>query len=273
MKSKIISFQSMNIFHEHKNHIKMRVSKKTITILTVCLLTFAGTQNAQAQTEEYSYYPRFMENFWKNENIYAKMITNQFLAIKSGKELIDDIEKGEQAVEDYNTGRSSDREYALALQYIRDKARERLSQFLDDKILKYENEETRPLMDYYSELLVMDGWNANSWKLEFSVEIDDDFHESGDDLMNDCRINTKINFSKDGSFISTMCSYANQSYDEDCDCETDSGKWHLSGTKLYLEFENEDDEGFLYIWFMNNKLYIMDEYMEQLIIFSRSDEK
>lgn len=38
--------------YEHKNLIKMRVSKKAITILTICLLTLAGTQTAQAQTKE-----------------------------------------------------------------------------------------------------------------------------------------------------------------------------------------------------------------------------
>lgn len=35
--------------HEHKNQIKMKVSKKTITLLAACLLTIAGTQCANAQ--------------------------------------------------------------------------------------------------------------------------------------------------------------------------------------------------------------------------------
>jgi len=38
--------------HEHKKQIKMNVSKKAITLLTICLFMFAGTQTANAQTKE-----------------------------------------------------------------------------------------------------------------------------------------------------------------------------------------------------------------------------
>ncbi len=243
--------------------------KTTITtILTICLLTLAGTQSLQAQSEDHTSHSLFMEGFWQNENLNTIMLTNQLLATKSGKRLIEDFEKGLKAVRDYNAGRISDQDYASSQEYKYIQAKRELGK-ISDELLESENEETRPLMDYYSELLVMDGWNANSWKEE-SVKLIEDDGTLWEDLTDSCNLKTKVSFSKDGSFIETYCSY---DYDDDCDCETYSGKWHLSGTKLYLEFENEDDEGFLYIWFMNNKLYIMDEYMEQLIIFSRSDEK
>jgi|GEM_PF-2394786 len=41
MKSKIISFQSMNIFNEHKNHLKMSVGKKVLSITAILLLLTA----------------------------------------------------------------------------------------------------------------------------------------------------------------------------------------------------------------------------------------
>lgn len=38
--------------HEHKKQIKMNVSKKAITVFTICLLFIAGTQISYAQTKE-----------------------------------------------------------------------------------------------------------------------------------------------------------------------------------------------------------------------------
>src|SRR5690606_4491348 len=118
-------------------------------------------------------------------------------------------------------------------------AKKRLHQFLDDEILINENEETRPLMDYYSELLVMSGWEARSWKIESTMEVDNDFYESGDNFLDDCEINTKISFSENGTYTFYECY---EDYSDNCKCGATYGRWYLSGAKLYLEDLNGDTD-------------------------------
>ncbi|MGC4128755.1 MAG: DUF4252 domain-containing protein [Bergeyella sp.] len=52
MKSKIISLKSMNIFHEHKNHKKMRVSKKIIVVFAILLSCFNSLAAQKEKLEQ-----------------------------------------------------------------------------------------------------------------------------------------------------------------------------------------------------------------------------
>ncbi|HLV46980.1 MAG TPA: lipocalin family protein [Flavobacterium sp.] len=223
----------------------------------VCLLFLAGMQIVQAQNEDYSDYPLFMESFWKKDNLNAKMVTSQLLATKSGKQLITAYEKGLAAINDYNNGKVKQPDYAQKEQY--EEAVKTLKIFLADEGLAYTNEETQLLMEYYSQLLVF----ANSWKRESVHEIENDF-TYGKMQFDRCAFDTKLEFSSNGSFEGTKC----YTYNNECECDDFSGRWHLTGARLYLEFDNGQEDFYL-IWFMDDKLYLADEYFDYLQEFSR----
>jgi len=219
--------------------------KSIITILTICLLAFAGTQSAQAQTFEYSDYPRFMRNYWKQEYILTKMITNQLLETKTGKVLIEAYEKGDRAVADYNAGKSSNRQYTLDQQYNRNEAYKSIKMIAKDEIMYNENGETQPLMETYSKWLTKLGSDYNSWEIEATVKYDDHYNETVTKVttLEDCKSIPAIEFDTDGTFIM-----------EDCDGDSELGQWSLSGAKLILKYDKYEDE--FYISFINGKLYI-----------------
>lgn len=55
MKTKIISFQSMNIFHEHKNQINMNMSKTITTFITTVFMLFSISAFSQTKDETVKY--------------------------------------------------------------------------------------------------------------------------------------------------------------------------------------------------------------------------
>src|SRR5690606_18449217 len=141
----------------------------------------------QAQNEDYSDYPLFMKEFWKQDNLNTKMVTSQLLATKSGKQLITDYERGLTAIKEYNNGVVNQPDYAKKEQY--EAAVKKLKDFLEEDGLSYNNEETELLVDYYTQLLVF----ADSWKRESVYEIENDY-TYGKQQFDRCSFDTKLDF-------------------------------------------------------------------------------
>ncbi len=68
MKSKIISFQSMNIFHEHKNQINMNVSKTITTFITTVFMLFSISAFSQTKDETLKYINDLYKKTYKFTN-------------------------------------------------------------------------------------------------------------------------------------------------------------------------------------------------------------
>lgn len=234
--------------------------KSIITILTICLLALAGTQSAQAQTFEYSDYPRFMKNYWKQEYIFTKMLTNQLLETKTGKVLIEAYEKGDKTVSDYNAGRITDRQYTLDQQYNRNQARKAIQMIAKNEIMYTENGETQPLMETYSKWLAKLGSDYNSWEIEATVKYDDHYNETI----------TKFTVSEDCEIIPTIAFYENGGFTViDCDGIGESGQWSLSGAKLILKYDEYDYDEYS-LSFINGKLYIKPNGEQEVQRWSKS---
>ena len=225
--------------------------------LFLCLICILSTHFVQAQNEDYSDYPLFMKEFWKKDNLNTKMVTSQLLATKSGKQLITAYERGLTAINDFNNGKVQQPDYAKKEQY--EEAVKTLKSFLADEGLAYKNEETELLMDYYSQLLIF----ANRWNRESVHKIEHDF-TYGKMQFDRCSLDTYLEFLANGTFEGTKC----YTYNNDCECDDFSGRWRLSGARLYLDFGNGQEDFYL-IWFMDDKLYLADEYFDFLQEFSR----
>lgn len=68
MKTKIISFQSMNIFHEHKNQINMNMSKTITTFITTVFMLFSISAFSQTKDETVKYINDLYKKTYKFTN-------------------------------------------------------------------------------------------------------------------------------------------------------------------------------------------------------------